>query len=101
MIILEQVVNIIKQESLLDNVNTTGKVFMDGLLGYQKQYSNLVSSVRGLGTFISFNLPTTELRDKVIVKLRTKGELRVRMKEKLSFTIITRIIREDSAGLQF
>lgn len=74
MIILEQVIKIIEQESLMANVNATGKVLMDGLLAYQKQYSNLISSVRGLGTFISFNLPTTELRNKVVSKLQTKGK---------------------------
>lgn len=73
MIILEQVVKIIEQESLLSNVNATGKMLMNGLFEYQKQYSNLVSSVRGLGTFISFNLPTPERRDKVVTKLRNKG----------------------------
>lgn len=73
MIILEEVIRIIKRDSLLDNVNITGKVLMDGLLEYQKKYSALISSVRGMGTFISFNLPTTEKRDKVLSKLRAKG----------------------------
>lgn len=75
MIILEEVIKIIKKEALLHNVNVTGKVLMNGLFEYQKKYSGLISSVRGLGTFISFNLPTTEKRDIVVSKLRAKGVL--------------------------
>lgn len=75
MIILEEVIKIIKKEALLHNVNVTGKVLMNGLFEYQKKYSGLISSVRGLGTFISFNLPTTEKRDIVVSKLRAKGNV--------------------------
>lgn len=75
LIMLEEVVKIIQKESLLENVNKTGNVLMKGLLEYQKKYSNLVHSVRGLGTFISFNLPTTEQRDKVVAKLKAKGKI--------------------------
>lgn len=75
LIMLEEVVNIIRRESLLENVNKTGNVLMKGLLDYQKKYSNLINSVRGLGTFISFNLPTTEQRDKVVAKLKAKGKV--------------------------
>ncbi len=33
----------------------------------------MVSKVRGVGTFAAFDLPTTELRDTLIQKLRLKG----------------------------
>lgn len=73
MIILEEVLKIIKQEALLENVKQTGNVLMKGLLEYQKNYSGLIHSVRGKGTFISFDLPTTSQRDAVITKLKNKG----------------------------
>lgn len=75
LIILEEVIKIIQRESLLENVNKTGSVLMNGLYEYQKKYSNLVNSVRGLGTFISFNLPTTQQRDTVVAKLKAKGKV--------------------------
>lgn len=75
MILLEEVVKIIKQESLLKNVQETGDVLMKGLKDLQKKHSGLISSVRGLGTFISFDFPTTAQRDKVVSLLKNKGNI--------------------------
>ena len=74
MIILEEVLKIIKQESLLNRVQNTGDVLMKGLTEYENKYPQLINSVRGMGTFVSFNLPSTAHRDKAIVKLKSKGE---------------------------
>ncbi len=73
MIILNEVIKIIKQEALLENVKATGVVLMGGLLDFQKNYPELVNSVRGLGTFIAFDLPSASQRDTVISKLKKKG----------------------------
>lgn len=77
MIILGEVLKVIKRDSLLQNVRQTGDVLMKGLLDYQKKYSGLIHSTRGLGTFISFDLPTTAQRDAVITKLKNKGNLSI------------------------
>lgn len=73
MIMLEEVLKIIRRDQLLDNVKETGKVLMKGLLEYQNNYNGLIHSVRGRGTFISFDLPTTAQRDTVVNRLKNKG----------------------------
>ncbi|XP_065199488.1 4-aminobutyrate aminotransferase, mitochondrial-like [Planococcus citri] len=75
MIILEEVLKIIRRDQLLENVKETGKVLMKGLLEYQNNYNGLIHSVRGLGTFISFDLPTSAQRDTVVNRLKNKGVL--------------------------
>ncbi|XKL68492.1 hypothetical protein PGB90_003983 [Kerria lacca] len=91
-ILLEEIIKIIKRDSLLENVKITGKVLMNGLFEFEKQYSGLVKAVRGLGTFISFDLPTTSKRDEVIALLKTKGilsggcgDLSIRLRPALTF----------------
>ena len=41
----------------------------------QGKHSSLVSRARGVGTFCAFDLPTPQVRDKLIVSLRQKGPL--------------------------
>ncbi|XP_065217365.1 4-aminobutyrate aminotransferase, mitochondrial-like [Planococcus citri] len=75
MIMLEEVLKIIRRDQLLENVKETGKVLMKGLTEYQNSYNGLIHSVRGLGTFISFDLPTSAQRDTVVNRLKNKGVL--------------------------
>jgi len=63
----------INDNRLLENVQITGNYLKDGLHDLQKRHPNLVSNVRGVGTFLAFDLPTPELQDKFIQKLRQNG----------------------------
>lgn len=74
LILLEQVLKVIKQENLIENAYKTGQVLKDGLLKLEKEFPNLVNSVRGRGTFLSFNTTNTEVRDKMLLKLRQNGK---------------------------
>lgn len=92
LILLERVLNVIKKENLLKQVNETGEVLKSGLLKLENEFPNLVNSVRGRGTFLSFNAPKTEVRDKIITKLKENGvigggcgELSIRLRPALVF----------------
>eukprot|EP01133_Synstelium_polycarpum_P012977 gene12977-15252_t len=70
---LEVVIEQIKKNHLLENVTVTGKYLKNGLLDFQNKYPGLVKNVRGLGTFLAFDLPNGATRDKVVASLRAKG----------------------------
>ncbi|CAB3242147.1 unnamed protein product [Arctia plantaginis] len=92
LILLEQVLKVIKQNNLIENANKTGQVLKNGLLKLEKEFPNLVNSVRGRGTFLSFNTSNTEVRDKILSNLRQNGvigggcgEMAIRLRPALVF----------------
>jgi len=72
-IILESLVKQIKEFKLLDVVQESGKILMDGLAEIQNKQGSPISNVRGKGTFIAFDMPTFALQDKLINLLRDSG----------------------------
>ncbi|XP_026758126.2 4-aminobutyrate aminotransferase, mitochondrial [Galleria mellonella] len=73
LILLERVLKVIKEDNLISLVNKSGKVLKDGLHQIEKEFPNLVNSVRGRGTFLSFNSCNTETRDKINNNLKKNG----------------------------
>lgn len=67
MIRFRLILEVIEQENLLDNVNTQGD-FLKSELEKLQSNSNKISNVRGMGLFISFDLPTGEERDAFVKK---------------------------------
>jgi len=67
------IVDQIKANNLLGNVNVTGDFTVKGLKLIQDEYPNLISNVRGKGTFIAFDLPSTAARDKLVTQLKQNG----------------------------
>lgn len=93
MVLLEAVLDTIKKENLLDRVNDVGNYTMKHLMNIQNEFSSVMNSVRGRGTFIAFNLTSSELRDAVIKKLLSKGiqtggcgNTAIRLRPALTFT---------------
>jgi len=74
----QAVLNAVKRDNLLENVQVTGEYVKAGLESLQDKY-DAVSNVRGIGTFLSFDLPTTQERDALILKLRNQGGVVVRL----------------------
>jgi len=72
-LLLESLVKQIDQYRVLDLVNVSGKVLMDGLGQIQAENQKLISNLRGKGTFIAYDLPTVELQEKFISILRDNG----------------------------
>ena len=73
LILLEKVIEVIRKESLLENIANTGQVLMKNLKDAEKNYPNLISKVRGKGTFCAFDFTTPTLRDKAINMLHLNG----------------------------
>jgi len=68
-VIVEQ----IQKQHLLENVQITGKFLKDGLTQLQSKYPRLVQRVRGLGTFLAFDLPDSASQGKILGLMRQKG----------------------------
>lgn len=75
LLLLEQVLKVIKRDSLLENVNRVGKVLQKGLTDVQNEFPAVLNSTRGRGTFLAINCKDGATRDNVVNKLREKGKL--------------------------
>lgn len=73
LILLEAVLNVIKQDKLLENVEKTGNRLKNGLLSLEKEYSHVMHSVRGRGTFLAFSVINTAARNAILEALKQKG----------------------------
>lgn len=74
LLLLESVLKIVKQDTLLDNVKKAGDKLKKGLHQAEKEFPALVNSARGRGTFLAINCTTVSLRDDIIKRLKQKGE---------------------------
>jgi len=72
-VLLEQVVKMIQQDSLLDLVTETGKIMQDGLKELEARYPALLSASRGMGTMCAINVKDAPTRDKILTELRQSG----------------------------
>ncbi len=59
----KHILEIIEEESLVENSFRQGKYLLDRLIELQKEFPNLVRNARGLGLMCSFDLPAREIRD--------------------------------------
>ncbi|XP_038215218.1 4-aminobutyrate aminotransferase, mitochondrial [Zerene cesonia] len=75
LILLEKVLNVMKKQNLLSVVNESGKVLKEGLHQLENEFPHLINSVRGRGTFLSFNGSSAECRDKINTDLKKNGVL--------------------------
>merc|ERR1712055_962025 len=72
-IMLEQVVKTIQEESLLDLVTESGETIMAGLEDIQSRFPEILSRARGRGTICAVDVKNVELRDKILTTLRQRG----------------------------
>lgn len=73
LLLLESILNVIKRDSLLENVQRVGDKLKKGLIQAQNDYPALLNSTRGRGTFLATNCSTTGLRDDIVNRLKAKG----------------------------
>ena len=64
---------IIEEDNLLENVRIQGKVLLGEMHSLQNQFPNIISNSRGRGLFASFDLPNTEIRNKLVHTLYEQG----------------------------
>ncbi len=56
-LLLGVVLDVIKEQQLLERVRASGQALMDGLLEIQERYPGVVTAARGLGTMCAFDCP--------------------------------------------
>jgi L-lysine 6-transaminase len=64
-----RILEIIESEGLIEEAGPKGVRLMTGLAGVQERTS-MISNVRGRGLFVAFDLPTPELRNSAVSRLR-------------------------------
>lgn len=70
---LRAFLDVMDEEQLLENTKITGEYLKAGLVELSQKYPNLVSNVRGRGTYLAITLPSAEARDQMIAILRENG----------------------------
>lgn len=73
LLLLEAIVEVIKRDNLLDQVNKSGAVLKKGLFDAQNEFPQILSATRGRGTFLAINAKDTKTRDNIVGGLRRKG----------------------------
>ncbi|MBV6512781.1 MAG: putative L-lysine-epsilon aminotransferase [Ignavibacteriaceae bacterium] len=58
-----KILEVVKEENLLENSRNMGSYLLDNLKNIQKEFPNLVSNVRGLGLMCAFDFPHHDLRN--------------------------------------
>lgn len=93
LVLLEQVITVIQAESLLQKIEQTGSKLQKGLNELQNKFSNVISNVRGKGTFCALDFNDGPARDKALEQLALHGiyaggcgERSVRVRTALIFT---------------
>ncbi|XP_025414317.1 4-aminobutyrate aminotransferase, mitochondrial-like [Sipha flava] len=72
-VLLDAILKVIKRDNLLSVVEKSGEVLMSGIRDLEAEYSALINSTRGRGTFITFDAANPKLRDDIVKRLLTKG----------------------------
>jgi len=90
---LDATLKYIKENNLIENTKITGEYLLNGLKLIQKENGKVISNARGLGTYIAFDLPNAQIRDKLVEIVRNNGVLiymcgyvSIRMRPMLIFT---------------
>jgi L-lysine 6-transaminase len=61
-----RILEIIASENLLENAAQRGQELLAGLTRLQEQFAGVISNARGLGLMCALDLPSTELRNRIV-----------------------------------
>ena len=75
LLMLEVILDEYKKKDLVQKVADTGEYLLEGLHAVAKKYPNVISRVRGKGTFAAWSLKDPATRDAMVFALRQKGAL--------------------------
>ena len=89
----QRYIEIIEEEDLLANVTSVGRHLLDGLRRLEEEFPGKVTSARGRGMFMAFDLPDGQTRDQVLAAMLAadvlglaSGEVAVRFRPSLVLT---------------
>jgi len=93
LVLMSKVIDIVRRDNLLDNVNHVGGILHDGFLGMEKETDGQVNSCRGRGLYRAFNLDSSASRDALVAQafknklmIGACGETGIRFRPSLNFT---------------
>jgi L-lysine 6-transaminase len=89
-----QILTIIEEDHIVEHAAQVGSYLQQRLEELQGLYPDLISNVRGRGLMVAFDLPTKELRDKLVqdaldkenLLLLKAGERSIRSRSALTIT---------------
>jgi len=70
---LKTMLDVVERDQLLNVVNNSGKLLMDGLQQLQQRYPGIMSNVRGTGTFCAYDIVNVDKRTQLVSKMRNSG----------------------------
>ncbi|KYK24877.1 L-lysine 6-transaminase [Thermoplasmatales archaeon SG8-52-4] len=73
MVRCQKYLEIIKEENLIKNAKSEGKHLFEGIKKLEQKYPNIISNARGRGLMCAFDLPSSDIRDKLKAKLFNNG----------------------------
>jgi len=73
MLMLEGILDVYKEQNLLENAGIVGKFLLEGLEEIQRRHPTMLGRARGSGTFTAISVYNTATRDALIAGLRQKG----------------------------
>ncbi|MFC1555433.1 L-lysine 6-transaminase, partial [candidate division KSB1 bacterium] len=73
MVRCEKYLEIIEEENLVENAARMGVYLLAGITNLRHQFTDIISNVRGRGLFCAFDMPTPELRNKVVSNAFNQG----------------------------
>jgi L-lysine 6-transaminase len=93
MVRCKKYLEIIKEENLIKNAKIEGQHLLEGIKKLEQKYPNIISNARGRGLMCAFDLPSSEIREKLKGKLYNNGlvvigcgELTIRFRPALIIT---------------
>jgi len=75
MVRMEKYLEIIDEEDLVNNADFMGNYLINILHDIQSSYNSTISNVRGKGLMCAFDLPNTEIRDKLVKEIYNNGAI--------------------------
>lgn len=94
LVLLKEVVKVVREESLLQRVQESGRVLLNGLEHMQEKYPGLFSRARGVGTFCAIDCADADTRAEFLSKMKANGvemgggsgEVSIRFRPTLTFS---------------
>jgi L-lysine 6-transaminase len=93
-----RILEIIENERLLDNAAERGRQLLEGLLGVQARFSDIVSNARGVGLMCAVDLPNTDFRNRVIRRCFEDGMIVLASGERSVRFRPTLIVQAEAIG---
>ncbi len=73
-----RVLEIIKEDNLLENAGRVGRKMLEGLRDISSESGNVISNVRGKGLLLAIDLPNQEIRNVMLERLFENGLLAIK-----------------------